>query len=102
METSEVLYTRCFSDFGSLQSAHVLQYAVVTDSSRAPCYGVSVITLQTTGKEEKTCPAICGTREQACRLLLFLWENAVSPQAMPGIIEDIRRMGLAGCLGAEK
>lgn len=31
METTEVIYTRNFTDLGPLQSAHVLQYALTTD-----------------------------------------------------------------------
>lgn len=31
MKTTEVLYTRNFTDLGPLQSAHILQYALTTD-----------------------------------------------------------------------
>lgn len=46
METTEVLYTRNFTDLGPLQSAHVLQYALTTDPGCALRYGVSVTVLQ--------------------------------------------------------
>ena len=76
METTEVLYTRNFTDLGPLQSAHVLQYALTTDPG-------------------------CAFRYGTCRLLVFLWENAVEPCAVRGIVEDIRRAGLLPC-GAEE
>ena len=43
MKTTEVLYTRNFTDLGPLQSAHILQYALTTDPGCALRYGVSVI-----------------------------------------------------------
>ena len=42
MKTTEVLYTRNFTDLGPLQSAHILQYALTTDPGCALRYGVSV------------------------------------------------------------
>ena len=46
MKTTEVLYTRNFTDLGPLQSAHILQYALTTDPGCALRYGVSVTVLQ--------------------------------------------------------
>ena len=46
MRTTEVLYTRNFTDLGPLQSAHILQYALTTDPGCALRYGVSVTVLQ--------------------------------------------------------
>ena len=43
MKTTEVLYTRNFTDLGPLQSAHVLQYALTTDPGCAFRYGQSAI-----------------------------------------------------------
>ena len=40
MKTTEVLYTRNFTDLGPLQSAHILQYALTTDPGCALRYGV--------------------------------------------------------------
>ena len=93
MKTTEVLYTRNFTDLGPLQSAHILQYALR--------YGVSVTVLQAGGRDTQSCRAICDTQEGTCRLLVFLWENAVEPCAVRGIVEDIRRAGLLPC-GAEE
>lgn len=90
METTEVLYTRNFTDLGPLQSAHVLQYALTTDPGCALRYGVSVTVLQAGGRDTQSCRAICDTQEGTCRLLVFLWENAVEPCAVRGIVEDIR------------
>lgn len=45
MKTTEVLYTRNFTDLGPLQSAHILQYALTTDPGCALRYGVSVTVL---------------------------------------------------------
>lgn len=39
MKTTEVLYTRNFTDLGPLQSAHILQYALTTDPGCALRYG---------------------------------------------------------------
>ena len=92
MKTTEVLYTRNFTDLGPLQSAHILQYALTTDPGCA---------LQAGGRDTQSCRAICDTQEGTCRLLVFLWENAVEPCAVRGIVEDIRRAGLLPC-GAEE
>ena len=79
MKTTEVLYTRNFTDLGPLQSAHILQYALTTDPGCALRYGVSVTVLQAGGRDTQSCRAICDTQEGTCRLLVFLWENAVEP-----------------------
>ena len=50
MKTTEVLYTRNFTDLGPLQSAHILQYALTTDPGCALRYGVSVTVLQAGGR----------------------------------------------------
>ena len=101
MKTTEVLYTRNFTDLGPLQSAHILQYALTTDPGCALRYGVSVTVLQAGGRDTQSCRAICDTQEGTCRLPVFLWENAVEPCAVRGIVEDIRRAGLLPC-GAEE
>lgn len=74
MKTTEVLYTRNFTDLGPLQSAHILQYALTTDPGCALRYGVSVTVLQAGGRDTQSCRAICDTQEGTCRLLVFLWE----------------------------
>lgn len=84
MKTTEVLYTRNFTDLGPLQSAHILQYALTTDPGCALRYGVSVTVLQAGGRDTQSCRAICDTQEGTCRLLVFLWENAVEPCAGAG------------------
>ena len=89
------------ADLGPLQSAHILQYALTTDPGCALRYGVSVTVLQAGGRDTQSCRAICDTQEGTCRLLVFLWENAVEPCAVRGIVEDIRRAGLLPC-GAEE
>ena len=33
---------------------------------------------------------------------MFLWENAVDPQTMPGMVEDLRRADLLSCWKEEK
>ena len=63
METTEVLYTRNFTDLGPLQSAHILQYALTTDPGCALRYGVSVTVLQAGGRDTQSCRAICDTQE---------------------------------------
>ena len=55
MRTTEVLYTRNFTDLGPLQSAHILQYALTTDPGCALRYGVSV----------RCCRPEAGTRNPA-------------------------------------
>ena len=101
METTEVIYTRNFTDLGPLQSAHVLQYALTTDPGCALRYGVSVTVLQAGGRDTQSCRAICDTPEGSCRLLGYRGENAGEPCAVRGIGEDIRRAGLLPC-GAEE
>ena len=76
MRTTEVLYTRNFTDLGPLQSAHILQYALTTDPGCALRYGVSVTVLQAGGRDTQSCRAICDTQEGTCRLLVFLWSRA--------------------------
>lgn len=71
MKTTEVLYTRNFTDLGPLQSAHILQYALTTDPGCALRYGVSVTVLQAGGRDTQSCRAICDTQEGTCRLLGF-------------------------------
>lgn len=63
MKTTEVLYTRNFTDLGPLQSAHILQYALTTDPGCALRYGVSVTVLQAGGRDTQSCRAICDTQE---------------------------------------
>ena len=85
MKTTEVLYTRNFTDLGPLQSAHILQYALTTDPGCALRYGVSVTVLQAGGRDTQSCRAICDTQEGTCRLLVFLWENAVGRAPCGGL-----------------
>ena len=66
MKTTEVLYTRNFTDLGPLQSAHILQYALTTDPGCALRYGVSVTVLQAGGRDTQSCRAICDTQEGTC------------------------------------
>lgn len=97
METTQVLYTRNFSGFGALQDAHVLQYALVTASEGELRYGVSVTVLRPGGQDTRLCRAISNTQEGACGLLVFLWENAVGPQAMEDVVADMRHAGILPC-----
>ena len=78
MKTTEVLYTRNFTDLGPLQSAHILQYALTTDPGCALRYGVSVTVLQAGGRDTQSCRAICDTQEGTCRLLVgkMRWSRA--------------------------
>lgn len=102
MRTTEVLYTRSFTDLGTLQAARILQYALTKDTECALCYGVSVTVLQAGHRRTQSCRAICDTQEQACRLLVFLWENGVEPGTVQGVLEDLRHAGFLPCGGAEK
>lgn len=102
METTQVLYTRNFSDLGRLQEAHILQYALTADPQEALPYGVAVTALWRNDQSAQFCRALFRWKEDACRLLTFLWENAVDPQAMPGMVEDLRRADLLSCWKEEK
>lgn len=97
METTQVLYTRNFSDLGRLQEAHILQYALTSDPQEELPYGVAVTVLRRGDHFSQFCRALFRRKDDACRLLVFLWENAVGPQAMPGMIEDLRRADLLSC-----
>lgn len=102
METTQVLYTRNFSDFGQIQQAHILQYALTTDPQEILPYGVAITALWRNDQSAQFCRALFRWKEDACRLLVFLWENAVDPQAMPGMIEDLRRANQLPCWKEEK
>ena len=102
METTQVLYTRNFSDLGRLQEAHILQYALTTDPQEAMPYGVAITALWRNDQYAQFCRALFRGKEDACRLLMFLWENAVDPQAMTGVVEDLQRADLLSCWKEEK
>lgn len=102
METTQVLFTRNYSDLGRMQEAHILQYALTTDPQEAMPYGVAVTALWRNDRSVQFCRALFRLKEDACRLLVFLWENAVDPQTMPGMIEDLRRADLLSCGKEEK
>lgn len=102
METTQVLYTRNFSDLGRLQQAHILQYALTADLQEALPYGVAITALWRDDQSARFCRALFRRKEDACRLLVFLWENAVDPQTMPGMIEDLRRANQLPCWKEEK
>lgn len=93
MSNTQILYTRRFSDLGALQKPHILQYALTNDADGALPYGISVTGLYAEGEETRTCRAICSSAEKACRVLLYLYENAVEPCAAADIIENIRQAG---------
>ena len=102
MKTTQVLYTRIFTDLGPLQKAHILQYALTSEPQEALPYGVMVTALQKEGQRSESCGALFGKEEDACRLLVFLWENAVGPLTMSGVVEDLRRSGVLFCREEEK
>ncbi len=94
METKKVLFTRKFSGFGALQEAHILQYALTRDTESTVQYGVSVTELRADGENTQAFGALCHSMHAACRLLTYLFENAVEPQMVPGVIDDIRSANL--------
>ena len=102
METTQVLYTRNFSDLDRLQEAHVLQYALTADPQEAAPYGVAVMALWRNDRSAQFCRALFRWKEDALRLLTFLWENGVDPQTMPDMIEDLRYADLLSCKKEEK
>lgn len=102
METTQVLYTRIFTDLGPLQEAHILQYALTSDPRETLPYGIVVTALHKKGKTFQSCQSLFRREEDACRLLIFLWENAIEPQVMPGLVEDLRRAGVLLCQKEEK
>lgn len=102
METTQVIYTRSFSNFGRLQKAHVLQYTLTSDPQEALPYGVAITMISQNDQSTQFCRALFRWKEDACRLLAFLWENSVDPQTMPGLIEDLRRADLLPCWKEEK
>lgn len=102
METTQVIYTRSFSNFGRLQKAHVLQYTLTSDPQEALPYGVAITTMSQNDQSTQFCRALFRWKEDACRLLAFLWENSVDPQTMPGLVEDLRHADLLPCWKEEK
>ena len=93
MGNTQILYTRRFSDLGALQEPHILQYALINDTDGALPYGVAITGLYAGRQETQSCRAISHSAEKACRLLLYLYENAVEPCAAAGVVENIRRSG---------
>ncbi len=102
METTQVIYTRHFTDFGRLQNAYMLQYLLTEDPQKTAPYGVAIAALCREAQTVRSCPALFQSREEACRILTFLWENAVGPQTMPALLADLRQAGLLFCGKEEK
>lgn len=102
METTQVLYTRNFSDLDRMQEAHILQYALTADPQEAMPYGVAVTALWRNDRSAQFCRSLFRWKEDAFRLLTFLWENGIDPQTMPDIIEDLRCADLLFCKEEEK
>lgn len=102
METTQVLYTRNFSDLDQLQEAHILQYALTADPQEPNPYGVAVMELWRNDRSAQFCRALFRWKEDAFRLLTFLWENTIDSQTMPEIIEDLRCADLLSCKKEDK
>lgn len=102
METTQVLFTRNFSDLGRMQEAHILQYALTADPQEAAPYGVAVMALWRNDRSAQFCRSLFRWKEDAFRLLTFLWENAIDPQTMPDVLEDLRCADLLSCEKEEK
>lgn len=90
MNRIQILYTRRFSDLGSLQEPHILQYALTKDDAGALPYGISVTGLYAERECSQVCRTICASAEEACNVLLYLYENAVEPCAVMGVLENIQ------------
>jgi len=93
MDKMQILYTRRFSDLGSLQKPHILQYALTKDAACEQSYGVSVTELYAGREDSQACRAICGSAQAACKLLIYLYENSVEPCAVRGVVENIQKTG---------
>ena len=65
METTQVLYTRNFSDLGRLQEAHILQYALTSDPQEALPYGVAITALRRNEQSAQFCRALFRLKEDA-------------------------------------
>ena len=89
MEITDLLYKRKFTAFGHIQPEKELAYSIVTDSACDGKYGVAVTQYTKRTTETQMIKNITISRKAAERVLLFLYENAVTPAVLPEIMHDV-------------
>ena len=80
------IYVKTFSDIAHLQRAKRISYSLIIQNGR---YGLRVSSMSYGCGCEETVRNVFETESQARNMLLFLYENAVEPQQMLEIIDDI-------------
>ena len=94
MESSKVVFERTLTDLEPLQSPSHLRYMLDDMHSGVRRYGVRISQSMRDRVDEARCSALCTTWQQCHFLLRFLYENAVTPVLLEGIIQDICSQGL--------
>ncbi|NCC06841.1 MAG: hypothetical protein EOM30_02055 [Clostridia bacterium] len=89
MEISDLLYKRKFTAFGHIQPEKELAYCIVTDGADNGKYGVAVTQYTKRTTETQAVKDITKSRKAAEKVLLFLYENAITPAVLPEIMHDI-------------
>ena len=94
MESSKVLFERTLTEIAPLQTESKLRYMldVVCVGSRK--YGVKISQSMRDCVYEARCSALCSTQAQCQKLLRFLYENAVTPMHLEGVIQDLCVQGV--------
>ncbi len=80
------IYVRTFSDIAHLQHAKRLSYSLMIQPGG---YGIRVTSMSRGAGCEETVRNIFRTESQARNMLLFLYENAVEPEQLLEILDDV-------------
>lgn len=80
------IYVRTFSDIANLQRAKRLSYSLISQKGG---YGMRVSLMSYGAGCEETVRNVFQTESQARNMLLFLYENAVEPDQLLEILDDI-------------
>ncbi|MEG1550288.1 MAG: DUF6514 family protein, partial [Ruthenibacterium sp.] len=80
---------RKFSQLGAMQQEKELTYALVSNGVYDTGYGVCVAEHSVHTSSTQTVKNITQTRKSAERVLLFLYENAITPAVLQDVLQDL-------------
>lgn len=89
MELNDLVYRRKFSQLGAMQQSKELTYALVSNGMYETGYGVCVAEHSDHTSSTQTVKNITQTRKIAERVLLFLYENAITPSILQDVLQDL-------------
>ncbi|MEG0911233.1 MAG: DUF6514 family protein [Ruthenibacterium sp.] len=89
MELNDLVYKRKFSQLGAMQHEKELTYALVSNGMYEAGYGVCVAEHSAYTSSTQTVKNITQTRKVAERVLLFLYENAITPAVLQDVLQDL-------------